>query len=85
MVRKVGYAAVLVAVGSMGMFAQAPAGVPAGQASTGQPPAAGRGGSGRGGPVVSPEVNDKSFTVRFRAPDAKDVTVIGEIDGKDIR
>ena len=83
MVRKAVYAAVLVAVGSMGMFAQAPAGVPAGQAPTGQPPAAGRGGGGRGGPVVSPEVNDKSFTVRFRAPDAKDVTVIGEIDGKE--
>jgi hypothetical protein len=42
-------------------------------------------GGGRGGPpVVSPEVNaDKSFTVRFRAPDAKDVVVIGEIDGKE--
>src|SRR4051794_2326386 len=85
MLRKALYAAVLVAVGSMGMFAQAPSGAPAGQAPTGQPPAAGRGGGGggRGGPVVSPEVNDKSFTVRFRAPDAKDVTVIGEIDGKE--
>src|SRR5436190_584330 len=82
MLRKVVYAAVLVAVGSIGMFAQAPAAPPAGQAPTGPPPAAGRGG-GRGGPVVSPEVNDKSFTVRFRAPDAKEVTVIGEIDGKD--
>ena len=91
MLRKAVYAAVLVAVGSIGMFAQAPAAPPAGQAPaappagqapTGPPPAAGRGG-GRGGPVVSPEVNDKSFTVRFRAPEAKEVTVIGEIDGKE--
>ena len=35
MLRKAVYAAVLVAVGSMGMFAQAPAAPPAGQAPTG--------------------------------------------------
>lgn len=51
---------------------QAPAGAAAGR------------GMGRGPQVVSPQVNpDRTITVRFRAPDAKDVTVIGEIDGKD--
>ena len=80
MVRKAGYAAVLVAVGSIGMFAQAPAGTPAGQPPAAQPPA-GRGGGRGGPPMVSPEVKDKSFTVRFRAPEAKEVIVIGEIDG----
>jgi len=59
---------------------------PAGQAPpAGQPPAPQGRGGGRGGlpPVVSPEVNaDKSVTLRFRAPNAKEVTVIGELDGK---
>jgi enterochelin esterase family protein len=58
-----------------------PAQPPAGQA----PPAAPQGrGGGRGGPpVVSPEVNaDKTITFRFRAPNAKEVTLIGELDGK---
>jgi enterochelin esterase-like enzyme len=43
---------------------------------------AGRGG-GRGGALNSPEVNaaDRTFTVRFRAPNATEVAVIGEIDG----
>jgi enterochelin esterase family protein len=62
----------------------------AGQAPTGQPPSAppaqgappaGRGG-GRGA-LASPQVNpDKTFTLRFRAPNAKEVSVVGEIDGK---
>ena len=39
MLRRAGYAAVLVAVGSLGMYAQAPAGDPAGQAAAGAPPA----------------------------------------------
>ena len=51
---------------------------PAGQAPpAGQPPAPQGRGGGRGGlpPVVSPEVNaDKSVTLRFRAPNAKEVT-----------
>jgi enterochelin esterase-like enzyme len=43
--------------------------------------------AGRGGPrppaIVSPQVNaDRTMTLRFRAPNAKDVSVIGEIDGK---
>jgi enterochelin esterase-like enzyme len=48
-----------------------------------QPPApAGRGG-GRGPQLVSPEVKpDKTVTFRFRAPNAKEVTLIGELDGK---
>ncbi len=58
---------------------------PAAQTPAAQPPAAPQGrGGGRGGPaVVSPEVNaDKSVTLRFRAPNAKEVTLIGELDGK---
>jgi enterochelin esterase family protein len=56
-------------------------------AEAGQPPAApqapGRGG-GRGGPqIVSPEVGaDRTVTFRFRAPNAREVTLIGELDGK---
>ena len=78
---RVGYwtTAVVFAVASVG--AQTPAQPPAGQA----PPAAPQGrGGGRGGPpVVSPEVSaDKTITFRFRAPNAKEVTLIGELDGK---
>lgn len=46
-----------------------------------QPPA-GRGG-GRGPAMVSPQVNpDRTITFRFRAPNAKLVELIGEIEGK---
>ena len=46
-------------------------------------PGAGRGG-GRGGPqLVSPEVGpDRTITFRFLAPNAQQVTVSGELDGK---
>jgi enterochelin esterase-like enzyme len=46
---------------------------------------AGGSGRGRGGPaLVSPQVNaDRTVTLRFRAPNAKEVVAIGEIDGKD--
>ncbi len=50
-----------------------------------QPPGgSGRGGGrGRGPAFVSPQVNpDRTITLRFRAPNAKEVDVIGEIDGK---
>jgi enterochelin esterase-like enzyme len=61
-------------------LAQAPA-APAAQAP-GAAPQAGRGG-GRGPAIVSPQVNpDRTMTLRFRAPNAKEVSVIGEIDGK---
>jgi enterochelin esterase-like enzyme len=34
--------------------------------------------------VISPQVNpDRTMTLRFRAPNAKEVVVIGEIDGQD--
>jgi len=37
----------------------------------------------RAQPVASPEVHaDGTFTLRFRAPDAQQVTVIGELDGQ---
>mgnify|MGYP003405489698 CR=1 FL=1 len=48
------------------------------------PPAPGARGGGRGGPAyVSPEVGaDKSITFRLLAPNAQQVTVNGELDGK---
>jgi enterochelin esterase-like enzyme len=54
------------------------------QATTPAPAAPQGRGGGRGGPpVVSPEVNaDKTVTFRFRAANAKEVTLIGELDGK---
>ena len=59
--------------------AQAPATPP----PAGQAPAQGRGGGGRGVQVVSPDVHaDKTVTLRFRAPNAKTVELIGEIEGK---
>ena len=61
-------------------FAQAPA--PAAGQAPGAAPQAGRGG-GRPPAIVSPQVNpDRTMTLRFRAPNAKEVSVIGEIDGK---
>jgi len=63
-------------------FAQAPA--PAGQRGTGAPaPAAPGGRGGRGPALVSPEVGaDRTVTLRFRAPNAQQVTASGELDGK---
>jgi enterochelin esterase family protein len=64
---------------SLGVFAQAPPGPVPGQAAAAPQP--GRGG-GRG-MLNSPQVNpDKTITLRFRAPNAKQVTVIGELDGR---
>jgi enterochelin esterase family protein len=54
------------------------------QAPAAAPAAGARGGAGRGPSVVSPQVNaDRTLTIRFRAPNAKEVVVIGEIDGKE--
>ena len=37
----------------------------------------------RPAPIVSPQVNaDKTVTLRFRAPNAKSVELIGELEGK---
>src|SRR6476620_1183435 len=77
MLRQLRIAATLAAFAgllSINAFAQPPAG----QAGRG-----GRGG-GRGGPaVVSPEVSaDGTVTLRLLAPDAKQITVSGELDGK---
>jgi enterochelin esterase-like enzyme len=82
MIRGLTTAAVL--VGGLTWVASAqtptPAAPPSGTATQSAPPA-GRGG-GRG-QLVSPQVNpDKTFTLRFRAPNAKEVSVVGEIDGK---
>src|SRR5262245_49564099 len=79
---RIGYWLVAATFAVAAVGAQTPAAQPpAGQA----PPAAPQGrGGGRGGPpVVSPEVNaDKTVTLRYRAPNAKEVTLIGELDGK---
>jgi enterochelin esterase family protein len=67
------------------LVAQPPApSAPATQAPAGQTPAPGARGGGRGGPqLVSPEVKaDNTVTLRFRAPNAQQVTLIGELDGK---
>jgi enterochelin esterase-like enzyme len=86
MFRRAGWSAIAIALATLAATAQAPSTAPASQA--GAPPAgqapAGRGGGRGGPPVVSPEVNaDKTITVRFRAPEAKEAVVIGEIDGKE--
>ena len=68
-------------LGLVAVQAHAPARSPAGRRRRG----AGRGrGGGRGGPpLVSPEVKvDNTVTLRFRAPNAQQVTLIGELDGK---
>jgi enterochelin esterase family protein len=77
--------ACVVLIGVLGLghpgFAQAPAASP-GQPAAASAPQAGRGGQ-RPPAVVSPQVNaDRTMTLRFRAPNAKEVSVIGEIDGK---
>lgn len=79
MMRRLLFVAAGVALASVFMFAQAPATPPAGAA-----PQGGRGaGGGRGAAIVSPQVNpDKTVTLRFRAPNARTVEVIGEIEGK---
>ncbi|HEX4567565.1 MAG TPA: alpha/beta hydrolase-fold protein, partial [Vicinamibacterales bacterium] len=71
---------IAVAAAAIGSAQQAPATSSAGQGA----PAQGRGGGGgRGTQVVSPQVNpDKTVTLRFRAPNAKSVELIGEIEGK---
>jgi hypothetical protein len=82
MVRRVSGGLLMAGALSFAVFAQTPAAPPpAGQAAAPAAPQAGRGG-GRG-MLVSPQVSpDKTITLRFRAPNAKDVTVIGELDGK---
>ncbi len=82
MVRPVTGALLIVGALSFAVFAQAPTTPPAAGQTTPPPgPPAGRGG-GRG-TLASPQINpDKTITLRFRAPNAKEVTVIGELDGK---
>src|SRR5690606_36010464 len=46
-------------------------------------PGGGRGGRGGAPPVVSPEVHpDRTVTLRYRAPNATQVTASGELDGQ---
>jgi enterochelin esterase-like enzyme len=80
MVRRISGGFLMVGALSLAVFAQAPATPAPGQAVA-PAPQPGRGG-GRG-MLASPQVNpDKTITLRFRAPNAKEVTVIGELDGK---
>ena len=51
-------------------------------AGAGAPGGGGRGG-GRGPAIVSPEVRaDRTITFRFNAPNAKEVVLVGELDGQ---
>ncbi len=78
MLRRTGWIVTLVAAAAAIISGQAPAGAPRGGSGRGP------GGGGRGPALVSPQVNaDKTITLRFRAPNAKEVVAIGEIDGKD--
>jgi enterochelin esterase family protein len=79
MLHRLSVVGVALVMTAMGLHGQAPAPAPG---SAPQPPTAGRGGRG-GPPLVSPEVKaDKTVTFRFRAPNAKEVTLIGELDGR---
>ena len=82
MVRQACFGVLIFGALSLVVSGQAPTTPPA--APTGQAPAAPPAGRGGGrGVLNSPQVNpDKTFTLRFRAPNAKEVTVVGEIDGK---
>src|SRR5262245_19381668 len=63
--------------------AQAPAGGPAQAPAPGGAAAGAARGGGRGPAVVSPEVRaDGTVVIRFAAPNANNVTLIGELDGK---
>src|SRR5689334_22204407 len=76
------YALIAAAAATVVVTAQTPPPPPAGQAPAGAAQGAGRGG-GRGAAMASPQVNpDRTITLRFRAPNAKLVEVIGEIEGK---
>src|SRR5579859_7788763 len=69
---RLSFCILLLSLVPFGTYAQAPVAPPGGR------------GGGRGPAVVSPQVNpDHTITLRFRAPDAREVIVIGEIDGKD--
>ena len=74
----------LVAIGLVSLTAtltaQQPAPAPPAAGQRGAGPGGGRG--GRGGPV-SPEVKpDRTITLRYSAPNAKQVTASGELDGQ---
>lgn len=76
--RLLALAGLAVALSATPIEAQAPAGRGAGP-NTGAPGV----GRGRGPALVTPEVKaDRTVTFRFRAPDAKEVTLIGELDGR---
>ena len=85
MVRKVALFIGILALGTFVGHAQTPAPAPTSgtQAPTPAPGAGRAGGGGRGAALVSPVVNpDKTVTIRFRAPNAKTVELIGELEGK---
>ena len=85
MVRKVALFIGILALSTFVGHAQTPAPAPTSgtQAPTPAPGAGRAGGGGRGAALVSPVVNpDKTVTIRFRAPNAKTVELIGELEGK---
>ncbi len=77
MFRRITWFVPVLAMAAALVYAQPPAGGGSGRGRGG-------GGGGRGPALVSPQVNaDHTITLRFRAPNAKEVAAIGEIDGKD--
>jgi enterochelin esterase-like enzyme len=80
--RRISSAIAIFSVWTLTGFAQAPATAPA-PAAQPPAPAAPQGRGARPPAIVSPQVNaDRTMTLRFRAPNAREVSVIGEIDGK---
>jgi enterochelin esterase family protein len=81
MVRRAGLSVLGCVLAAMALYGQTPA-APAGRAGPAAQTPGARGG-GRGPQLVSPEVKaDNTVTFRFRAPNAREVTLIGELDGK---
>lgn len=84
MLHRAGHALVACAFLVIAVHGQAPGQAgPAGPSPAGQGRGPGARGGGRGPQLVSPEVKpDRTVTFRFRAPNAKEVTLIGELDGR---
>lgn len=76
MLKKISYIVMTAAAAAAFIYAQAPGGSGRGRSGAG-------GGGGRGAISYSQANPDHTITLRFRAPNAKEVVAIGEIDGKD--
>jgi enterochelin esterase family protein len=84
MVKLTSAGVLILVLSASAMVAQTPpAPAAGGQRGTGAAPGGGGRGGGRGAQLVSPEVRaDRTITFRFNAPSAKEVILVGELDGK---